>query len=114
MKRKVLVVDEKKIHRVVFRVILANYGYRVFEAEGFNSALETFDREKPIALITDYNLKDSAGNGLDLIRTLRERKVQIPMVVMSRDPRVEEQITGLSAIFWNKAREPATIMSFLP
>ena len=77
---RVLVVDDEPPIRKLLRMGLSTQGYRVIEAEDGQAALDRL-REKPDLVILDLGLPDMQG--LELLRTMRTRDEDVPIVVLS-------------------------------
>jgi two-component system KDP operon response regulator KdpE len=77
---RVLVVDDEPPIRKLLRMGLSTQGYQVLEASSGKTALELLG-EKPDLVILDLGLPDVRG--LDLLRTIRARNEQVPIVVLS-------------------------------
>jgi two-component system KDP operon response regulator KdpE len=83
---RVLIVDDEPPIRKLLRMGLSTQGYRVIEAADGNAALDLV-REKPDLIILDLGLPDMQG--LELLRTIRSRNENVPIVVLSsRDDEV--------------------------
>jgi two-component system nitrogen regulation response regulator NtrX len=79
--RKVLVVDDDRANRTAVRAILAGAGYEVGEAADAFSALELIDRDAPHAVLLD--IKMPGMDGLGLLGNLRQRGIEVPVVVLT-------------------------------
>ncbi|WP_315926386.1 response regulator transcription factor [Mesorhizobium sp. SP-1A] len=77
---KVLVIDDEPPIRKLLRMGLATQGYHILEAPNGRTALELLDQE-PDLVILDLGLPDMQGH--DLLRTIRARKENVPIVVLS-------------------------------
>ena len=77
---RVLVIDDEPPIRKLLRMGLSAEGYQVIEAPSGKAALEQI-QQKPDLIILDLGLPDMQG--LDLLRTLRERNEGVPIVVLS-------------------------------
>jgi two-component system KDP operon response regulator KdpE len=77
---RVLVVDDEPPIRKLLRMGLGAEGYQVIEASSGKAALEQIP-QKPDLIILDLGLPDIQG--LDLLRTMRERNEGVPIVVLS-------------------------------
>jgi two-component system, OmpR family, KDP operon response regulator KdpE len=77
---RVLVIDDEPPIRKLLRMGLSTQGYRVIEAADGRSALDCM-REKPDLVILDLGLPDMQG--LELLRTMRTRDEDVPIVVLS-------------------------------
>jgi two-component system KDP operon response regulator KdpE len=77
---KILVVDDEPPIRKLLRMGLTSQGYQVLEAPNGKAALELLAK-KPNLVILDLGLPDI--DGLDLLRRLRHRQEDLPIVVLS-------------------------------
>jgi two-component system KDP operon response regulator KdpE len=77
---KILVIDDEPPIRKLLRMGLASQGYEVLDAPNGKTALTLLAR-KPDLVILDLGLPDV--DGLELLRTLRERREALPIVVLS-------------------------------
>jgi two-component system, OmpR family, KDP operon response regulator KdpE len=77
---RVLIVDDEPPIRKLLRMGLTAQGYQVLEAPNGKAALELV-AQKPDLVILDLGLPDVQG--FDLLRTIRARNEQVPIVVLS-------------------------------
>jgi two-component system KDP operon response regulator KdpE len=77
---KILVVDDEPPIRKLLRMGLSSQGYQVLEAPNGRTALELLAK-KPDIVILDLGLPDIEG--LDLLRRMRHRQENLPIVVLS-------------------------------
>jgi two-component system KDP operon response regulator KdpE len=77
---RVLIVDDEPPIRKLLRMGLSTQGYRVIEASDGRTSLDLM-REKPDLIILDLGLPDMQG--LELLRTMRARDENVPIVVLS-------------------------------
>jgi two-component system KDP operon response regulator KdpE len=77
---KILVVDDEPPIRKLLRMGLTSQGYEVLEAPNGKAALELLAR-KPALVILDLGLPDIDGH--DLLRRIRSRQENLPIVVLS-------------------------------
>ncbi len=77
---KILVVDDEPPIRKLLRMGLSTQGYQILEAPNGKTALELL-AQAPDLIILDLGLPDI--HGLELLRTLRARNEQVPIVVLS-------------------------------
>lgn len=77
---KVLVVDDESPIRKLLRTGLSTQGYQTLDAPNAKAALELM-AEKPDLVILDLGLPDMQG--LDLLRTIRAQREDLPVVVLS-------------------------------
>lgn len=77
---RILVVDDEPPIRKLLRMGLITQGYTVLEATNGKQAIELL-AEKPNLVILDLGLPDV--DGLDVLRTIRNREESLPIVVLS-------------------------------
>jgi two-component system KDP operon response regulator KdpE len=77
---KILVVDDEPPIRKLLRMGLGTQGYHTIDAPNAKTALELM-ADKPDLVILDLGLPDMQG--LELLRQIRERKENVPIVVLS-------------------------------
>lgn len=77
---KILVVDDEPPIRKLLRMGLKSRGYEVLEAPNGQTALELLDAP-PDLVVLDLGLPDVQG--LDLLRTIRQRREDLPVIVLS-------------------------------
>jgi two-component system KDP operon response regulator KdpE len=78
---RVLVVDDEPAIRRFLRASLSAQGYQVIEAQTANGARELFRRNTPDVVVLDLGLPD--GDGLDIIKELRDSGSAAPIIVLS-------------------------------
>ena len=71
-KKKVLVVDDEKMIRDIFRLALSRDGFMVHSAESADEALEVLGNENIPVMFFDLNLPGM--NGMDLCKQIRNDK----------------------------------------
>ncbi|RVU17835.1 response regulator [Methylobacterium oryzihabitans] len=81
MSATILVVDDEPPIRKLLRMGLATQDYVVLEAPDGRTALDVLARERVDLVILDLGLPDLRGH--DLLRTIRERRPDLPVVVLS-------------------------------
>ncbi len=78
---RVLVVDDEPAIRRFLRASLSAQGYQVIEAQTAQGARELFRRNTPDVVVLDLGLPD--GDGLDIIKELRDAGSAAPIIVLS-------------------------------
>lgn len=87
-KGRILVVDDEEGLRHTFALFLTREGYsRVCEAGSVAEAVALLGSEQFDLVISDIVLGD--GNGIDLLREIRQRNLQCPVVMVTGYPNIE-------------------------
>ena len=87
--RKVLIVDDNKVLRELFNVILSRDGFVIGEAKNGKEALEKVIRNKPDVIILDIAMPGM--DGFAVCQRLRENSntKNIPIIFCTAKPREE-------------------------
>ncbi|MCZ1269146.1 response regulator [Paenibacillus taichungensis] len=96
MKHKVLIVDDHWVVREGMKLILGtddNYDV-VGEAEEGNAALEQMEALKPDVILMDLNMPGGLS-GLDTLKIMNEKQIQIPVIILTTYNEDELMINGL-------------------
>ena len=94
--------------------LLRGWGCEVIKAPGLEVALATIDRgAAPNGLLVDYHLDH--GNGIEAIRTLRQRCGELPAILLTADrtPSVREQARAEGIQILHKPIKPAALRALL-
>lgn len=77
----ILVIDDEPPIRKLLRAGLGTQGYRIVDATNARTALQALQDETPDLIILDLGLPDMSGH--DLLRAIRQKHEDIPVVVLS-------------------------------
>lgn len=83
----VLIVEDEAVLRLTFGEFLEQDGYTAHTAEDYDEAVSLLDRVDFDVIVTDIIL--AGRNGVDLLRTVRERGLGCPVVMITGEPNVE-------------------------
>jgi two-component system, cell cycle sensor histidine kinase and response regulator CckA len=89
----VLIVDDDAIVRRVVQGHLSNAGYRIFEAEDGQEALEVLDRTGSVNLVI-VDMVMPRLNGPGLVAELLRRRPSQPVLLMSAYPAESNALDG--------------------
>lgn len=81
-----IVDDEPDVLRALGRV-MESRGHRVHLASGVDEALRTIQQEDVEAVVTDLAMPGTGG--MDLIRSIRQIDVDLPVIVVTGNPNIE-------------------------
>jgi PAS domain S-box-containing protein len=94
-KQKILLVDDDMFVREMLSVVLDDKGYAVKDAEDGKAALEKYAADPSIDLIiTDMNMPEM--DGLQLIRELRGKAFNVPIIVLSSNKEIDMVLAALN------------------
>ena len=92
-KGRVLVVDDELALLEVWSEILADAGWAVQTASDGKAALQILGRQSFDAILTDIDMPGL--NGLQLLRAIRTRDLDVPVVLMTGNPGTETAIEAV-------------------
>ena len=78
---RILLIDDDRLNRRVFRMILSKEGYDVIEAEDGDTGLRMVKSDTPDIVITDFLMPGI--NGLDVLSEIRKLKIYIPVIMLT-------------------------------
>jgi DNA-binding response OmpR family regulator len=94
-RRRVLLVEDTESVRRAVALGLRASGFDVTAVPGGAEALAVFDSVHPAVVVTDLNMPGM--DGFELVRTLRVRHVDVPVLVMSARDSAQDQASALAA-----------------
>src|SRR5690348_11966065 len=89
-----IVEDEEKIANFLRRGLIET-GYSVDIARTGKEALYKFEINTYDSIILDVMIPD--GNGIEVCRTMRNKNLHIPILMLTAKGSVDDKITGLDA-----------------
>jgi two-component system, OmpR family, KDP operon response regulator KdpE len=92
-KPKALVIDDEKAIRRLIRLVLAEHGYQVFEAETAGQGLSEAAQRKPDVVLLDLGLPDMDGQLA--LKRLREWS-NVPVLILSVRSGTEDKVKALN------------------
>lgn len=95
MMDKILVADDDLNICELLRLYLEKEGFEVVMAHDGEEAVAKFESEKPSLILLDIMMPKL--DGLSVLRTLRERGSQIPVLLLTAKSEVEDKVTGLDS-----------------
>ena len=93
MKAQVLVVDDEVLIRQSLHAVLAEEGFSVGAAGSAVEAWRAFEKDRPDIVLLDLVLGD--GNGLDLLRRMKDLAPSIKVVVISAHGSFEHAVGAM-------------------
>lgn len=115
MTKKVLIVDDSRLARLMIKTYLSELreGWDIIQAVDGNSALAEAEKEQFDLFFVDINMPGM--DGLELIETLRERKLFGPAVIVSANVQqsIRDKAEDLNVGFVAKPITKEKVLSFL-
>ncbi|MEX2182356.1 MAG: EAL domain-containing protein [Gemmatimonadaceae bacterium] len=97
--RRVLLVDDDDAVLTVSKLLLTRSGFAVDEAPSAERALELLSARSYGAILSDINMEGMSG--LDLLRKIRERDLDTPVILITGGPSLS---TAIDAMAWGAHR----------
>jgi two-component system nitrogen regulation response regulator NtrX len=104
MRAQVLVVDDEMLIRQSLHAVLAEEGFAVAAAESASEAWRAFERDRPDVVLLDLALGD--GNGLDLLRRMKELAPPTNVVVISAHGSFEHAVGAMKLGAYDFIKKP--------
>ena len=97
--RRVLLVDDDAAVLSVSKLLLSRSGFAVDAAPSAERALEFLSTKSYSAILSDINMEGMTG--LDLLRKIRERDLDTPVILITGGPSLS---TAIDAMAWGAHR----------
>jgi EAL domain-containing protein (putative c-di-GMP-specific phosphodiesterase class I) len=91
--RRVLVVEDDRSLREAYADILLDAGFDVVTASDVAGALSALEAEPVDVVVSDVLMP--GGTGVDLLRAVRERDLDVPVVLVTGSPSVETAVQAV-------------------
>ncbi|EGB14342.1 response regulator receiver protein [Pseudodesulfovibrio mercurii] len=96
---KILVVDDEKHIRMLYREELEADGYKVATSDGEEDILDVIARENPTIVILDIKLGVNRS-GLDLLQEIRTKDQQIPVILSTAYDSFQHDLKSIAADYY--------------
>ncbi|WP_316896490.1 response regulator [Pseudodesulfovibrio indicus] len=96
---KILVVDDEKHIRMLYREELEADGYAVVTSDGEEDILEVLARETPTIVILDIKLGVNRS-GLDLLQEIRTKDQRIPVILSTAYDSFQHDLKSIAADYY--------------
>lgn len=103
----ILVVDDEENLSYSIRLALQRQGHECRVADSIRGALEECDRNVPELAVIDMQLPD--GNGIDLMTRLRDRGLEMPVVIITAYGTVDNAVTAMKHGATDYLQKPLSI-----
>lgn len=92
----VLVVDDEKDIRELVSGVLSDEGYETRTAASAEEALAELDERLPSLIMLDVWLRGSSMDGLQMLKAIKERDANIPVIVFSGHGNIDTAVAAIS------------------
>ncbi len=111
MPNTILIIDDDPLIRKTFGRFLSGRDFSVLEAENGREGLELFSKEQPDLVLTDLRMPEVTG--LDVIKTISEKTIQMPIIVVSGTDDIKEMVGALRYGAWDFIVKPVEDLGVL-
>jgi two-component system, response regulator, stage 0 sporulation protein F len=95
---KILIVDDEEHIRFLYSEELTEAGYEVITADSGHRLLEIIDEEQPDLVVLDIKMVDY--NGLDLLQDIRNKFIDLPVILCTAYDTFKEDMKSIAADFY--------------
>jgi DNA-binding NtrC family response regulator len=94
-KPRLLIVDDEAHLREMLGIVFNKEGFEVRLASNFTEGLADALKSSPDVILCDIKMPD--GNGLDLLRRVREENTRVPVVMITAHTSTEDAVEAMKA-----------------
>ena len=105
----ILIVDDERDIRELVSDILEDEGYSTRTAANSESCLAELEKERPNLIILDIWLKDSAMDGIDILKHVKKTMPEIPVVIISGHGNIEIAVAAIKQGAYDFIEKPFNI-----
>ena len=96
--KKILIVDDEEVIRMLYAEELEEEGYQVITAGSGHGLLEIIEHDKPDLVILD--IKMAQHDGLDLLQEIRKDYYNIPVILCSAYSSFKGDLKSIAADYY--------------
>ncbi len=97
--KRVLVVDDEKHIRMLYKEELESEGYMVSTPDGQEAILDVIEREQPQVVVLDIKLGPNLS-GLDLLQEIRSKDQQLPVILSTAYDSFQHDLKSIAADYY--------------
>jgi two-component system nitrogen regulation response regulator NtrX len=109
MMSDILIVDDERDIRELVSDILEDEGYTTRTAANSETSLKELERERPGLIILDIWLKDSAMDGIDILKHAKKTMPEVPVVIISGHGNIEIAVAAIKQGAYDFIEKPFNI-----
>ncbi|NJM29395.1 MAG: sigma-54-dependent Fis family transcriptional regulator [Rhizobiales bacterium] len=106
MNADILIVDDEADIRELIAGILQDEGYETRLAHNSDAALAEVDTRRPTLIILDIWLQGSKLDGLDLLKVIKERHPETPVIIISGHGNIETAVSAIKRGAYEYVEKP--------
>ena len=112
-KPTILCVDDRADNLLIRKLMLEQFGCNVVAVNDSQSCLHALNEHRIDLVLIDYHLAE-ATNGEDLARQIRSALPQLPLVMMTGDPKIPESARHtVDAVLIKGAGSPRDLLDLI-
>jgi two-component system nitrogen regulation response regulator NtrX len=92
----ILIVDDEEDIRELVAGVLSDDGYETRTAATSEDALKAYDERRPSLILLDVWLRGSSMDGLELLKVIRGRDSNVPVIVFSGHGNIDTAVAAIS------------------
>jgi len=109
----ILIVDDERDIRELVADILKDEGYSTRLAANSDECMAQVNGETPSLMILDIWLKDSQMDGIDILKTVKQDKPEVPIVIISGHGNIEIAVAAIKQGAYDFIEKPFNIDQLL-
>ena len=94
---EILIIDDNTDIRTIINDLIVDAGYKTRLAANYNQALNEIDKKLPDVAIIDVKLDKGDNDGLQLLSHIKNKNVNIPVIIITGHANVEMAIKALKS-----------------
>lgn len=109
----ILIVDDERDIRELISDILEDEGYTTRLAGTSDEAVAEVNKDQPALMILDIWLKDSAMDGIDILKMVKREHPEVPVVIISGHGNIEIAVAAIKQGAYDFIEKPFNIDQLL-
>jgi CheY-like chemotaxis protein len=112
-KATILCVDDRADNLLIRKLMLEQFGCKVVAVNDSQSCLHALNENRIDLVLIDYHLAEEA-TGEDLARQIRKVKPELPLVMLSGDPKIPDSARdSVDAVLIKGAGSPRDLLDLI-